>query len=101
MFPRAASVSAIPGHSSTPGKALGRIVPTANDEITFALTGAGRILGLDNGQPDSHESYQGQSRRAFHGLALVVVQSSGVPGTVTLSASSSALAAAKIGIDVS
>jgi beta-galactosidase len=79
----------------------GRVVPTANDEMAFALTGAGRILGLDNGQPDGHESYQGQSRRAFHGLALVVVQSSGVPGTVTLSASSSALTAAKIGIDVS
>ncbi len=77
----------------------GRVVPTANDEITFALTGAGRILGLDNGQPDSHESYQGQSRRAFHGLALVVLQSSGVPGPMTLSASSPALAPAKIEID--
>ncbi len=79
----------------------GRVVPTANDEITFALTGAGRILGLDNGQPDSHESYQGPSRRVFDGLALVVVQSSGVPGTLTLSASSPALAGAKMGIDVS
>ena len=54
----------------------------------FALTGAGRILGVDNGQPDSHESYQGPSRRAFNGLALVVLQSTGAPGTFTLSASS-------------
>ncbi len=67
----------------------GRVVPTANDEITFAVTGAGRILGVDNGQPDSHESYQGPSRKAFNGLALVVLQPTGAPGTVTLSASCS------------
>jgi beta-galactosidase len=78
----------------------GRVVPTANDEITFAVTGAGRILGLDNGQPDSHESYQGPSRKAFNGLALVVLQPTGVPGTVTLSASCSALSPAHVDIEV-
>jgi beta-galactosidase len=78
----------------------GRVVPTANDEITFTLTGAGRILGVDNGQPDSHESYQGPSRRAFHGLALVVVQANGNPGTVRLSASAPALAPAQLDIEV-
>jgi beta-galactosidase len=78
----------------------GRVVPTANDEITFTLTGAGRILGVDNGQPDSHESYQGPSRRAFHGLALVVVQANGDPGTVRLSASAPALAPAQLDVEV-
>ena len=78
----------------------GRVVPTANDEITFAVAGAGRILGVDNGQPDSHDSYQGPARRAFHGLALVVVQGTGVPGTVTLSASCPALSPAEVDIEV-
>jgi beta-galactosidase len=78
-----------------------RVVPTANDEITFALLGAGRILGVDNGRPDSHESYQQHRRKAFHGLALVVLQSTGVAGAVTLSASSPALAPAQIGIEIS
>jgi beta-galactosidase len=78
----------------------GRVVPTANDEITFAVAGAGRILGVDNGQPDSHESYQGPGRRAFHGLALVVLQGTGVPGTVTLSASCPALSPAQVDIEV-
>jgi beta-galactosidase len=81
--------------------AEGRVVPTANDEITFAVQGAGRILGVDNGQPDSHESYQGPSRRTFNGLALVVLQSTGTPGAITLSASSPALAPAQIEIEVS
>ena len=77
-----------------------RVVPTADGAITFTMQGAGRILGVDNGRPDSHESYQGNSRKAFHGLALVIVQPTGVPGTVTLSASSPALTPAQIGIEV-
>jgi beta-galactosidase len=78
----------------------GRVVPTANDEITFAVAGEGRILGVDNGQPDSHESYQGPTRRAFHGLALVVLQSTGVAGTFTLSASAPSLTTAHLDIEV-
>ena len=81
--------------------AKGRIVPTANNGITFTVQGAGRILGVDNGRPDSHESYQQHSREAFHGLALVVLQSTGVPGRATLSASSPALAPAQIEVEVS
>jgi beta-galactosidase len=77
-----------------------RVVPTADDQITFAIQGVGRILGVDNGQPDSHESYQGHNRKAFNGLALVVLQSTAVPGTVTLSASSGPLVPAQIGIEV-
>jgi beta-galactosidase len=80
--------------------AEGRVVPTADDQITFALQGAGRILGVDNGRPDSHESYQGNSRQAFHGLALVILQPIGIAGTATLSASFSGLAPAQIGIEV-
>jgi beta-galactosidase len=80
--------------------AAGRVVPTADDAITFTMQGAGRILGVDNGRPDSHESYQGNSRKVFHGLALVIVQPTGVPGTVTLSASAPFLDSAQIGIEV-
>ncbi len=79
--------------------AEGRVVPTADDEIMFALQGPGRILGVDNGRPDSHESYQGPSRRAFNGLALVIIQSAGSGGGLTLSASSPGLAPAQIGIE--
>jgi beta-galactosidase len=80
--------------------AQGRIVPTANNAITFALTGAGRILGVDNGQPDSHEPYKASSRRAFSGLALVLVQSNGRPGQITLSASSPSLTSSQIILEV-
>ena len=76
--------------------AQGRIVPTADNAITFSLTGTGRILGVDNGQPDSHEPYKADSRRAFNGLALVLVQSNGRPGQITLLASSPSLASSQL-----
>jgi len=74
----------------------GRVVPTADTEVVFALTGPGRILGLDNGQADSHESYQSDRRKAFAGRALVLVQSSGRPGQMQLTASSPSLTGASV-----
>jgi beta-galactosidase len=38
--------------------AEGRHVPTASQEITFEVTGAGRICGVGNGDPSSHEPDQ-------------------------------------------
>jgi beta-galactosidase len=35
--------------------AQGHLVPTAGQEITFALQGPGRIIGVGNGDPSSHE----------------------------------------------
>ncbi len=35
--------------------ARGRIVPNAENEVVFALEGPGRILGVGNGDPGSHE----------------------------------------------
>lgn len=54
--------------------AQGRCVPTADNAIAFAVEG-GRILGVGNGDPSSHESDKAPSRRLFNGLALVLVQS--------------------------
>jgi beta-galactosidase len=34
----------------------GRVVPTASNLITFELAGPGRILGVGNGDPSSHEA---------------------------------------------
>jgi beta-galactosidase len=76
----------------------GRVVPTADNEIVFALSGPGRILGLDNGQADSHESYQSDRRKAFAGRALALVQSNGQQGEMRLTASSASLTGASVTI---
>jgi beta-galactosidase len=81
--------------------AAGRVVPTANNAISFALEGDGRVIGVDNGRPDSHESYKGNQRSAFNGMALVLLQSSGRPGAMTLTASSPSLTSAQVRVEAS
>ena len=76
----------------------GLVVPDASNDIGFALSGVGRILAVDNGQPDSHEPYQSHQRKAFNGLALALLQSPTVQGEMTLSASSPGLAGASLKI---
>jgi beta-galactosidase len=56
---------------------------------------------MDNGQADSHESYQGDRRTAFAGRVLALVQSSGQPGEMRLTASSSSLTGASVTITAS
>jgi beta-galactosidase len=56
----------------------GRTCPHADHDLTFTLDGRARIIGLGNGDPNSHEPDQPQRgvgrRRVFHGLAQVLVQ---------------------------
>jgi beta-galactosidase len=76
----------------------GRVVPTAGNEVVFELSGPGRILGLDNGQADSHENYQSDRRKAFAGRALALVQSNEQPGIIQLSAASQGLTSSTVTI---
>ena len=73
-----------------------RVVPTAENEVVFQISGSGRILGLDSGKTDSHESYQGNRRNVFMGRALALVQSTGQPGEMRLTVSSSSLRGASV-----
>src|ERR1700733_13024093 len=69
----------------------GRVVPIANNEITFELEGEGNLIGIDSGDPASHEDYRSNRRRAFNGLALAIVQSGWKSGQVRLRANSPSL----------
>jgi beta-galactosidase len=48
--------------------ASGLVVPTADNAVTFRVTGTGKLIGVGNGDPSSHESDKGDTRRAFNGL---------------------------------
>lgn len=52
----------------------GRVVPDADNEISFTVEGAGSFLGTSNGNPGSHESDQASFRRAFHGMCQLLVR---------------------------
>ncbi|WP_428312886.1 beta-galactosidase GalA [Hydrocarboniphaga sp.] len=80
--------------------ARGRPVPTANLGVEFSIDN-GRIIGLGNGDPNSHEPEKGTLRSLFNGLAQVIVQSQpGGHGALRLSASAPGLRAAKLKIGV-
>jgi beta-galactosidase len=74
----------------------GVFVPSANPSITFTLSGPGKLVGLDNGDPTDTTSYKGTSRKAFNGKALAIVQSTGAAGDVTISATATGLTSVPI-----
>ncbi len=75
----------------------GLTVPRADDAVTFTVDGPGEIVATDNGDATSFESFQSPTRKAFNGLALVVVRAiPGKPGSITLHAQSGALKGATI-----
>jgi beta-galactosidase len=76
--------------------ANGNVVPDADNKINFTVAGSGFVAGVDNGDPTSHESFKDDSRNAFHGLALVVIQSNGTKGEVSITATSDDLKEAVI-----
>ena len=73
-------------------------VPYASNEIEFELKGNGKIAGVDNGDPVSHESFKTNHRKAFHGKCLVVIQSEEEAGEIYLTAISGNLKKASVKI---
>jgi len=75
----------------------GETVPRASNTVRFTLNGPGDIVGVDNGDATSFEPFQASQRRAYNGLALVIVRTrAGQAGTLTLTAQSDGLAPARV-----
>ena len=66
----------------------GNLCPWADNEVTFEVTGAGRNVGVDNGSPTSMERFKSDRRKAFYGKAMLIVQSDGKPGQISVKATS-------------
>ena len=62
----------------------GNLVPNADNLVKLELSGKGLLAGTDNGNPVSLESFQTPARRAFNGMCLAVIQSTGKPGNISL-----------------
>lgn len=63
--------------------------------MQFAVTGAGEIAAVDNGNAATIEPFQADHRKAFSGMALLVVRSrAGQTGRIHVTASSSGLTGA-------
>jgi beta-galactosidase len=79
--------------------AEGTVVPQADNLVKFQLTGEGSIAGVDNGSQVSHEPFKANYRKAFHGMALAIIQSKEQAGRITLKATAEGLAPASVVIE--
>lgn len=78
--------------------AQGRVVPTAGNKVTFALSGSAKLIGVGNGDPSCLEPDKANSRSAFNGLAQALVQAAHAAGEIVLTAESPALDSARIAL---
>lgn len=69
----------------------GREVPTAQNLIQFKIKGGGKIIGVGNGNPNSHELEKVNQRSLFNGLAQVIVQADEDTNAIELVASTEGL----------
>lgn len=79
----------------------GRSVPTADHLIEFEIFGDGKLIGVGNGDPNSHEADKAKSRSLYHGLAQAIIQSNeAASGHITITAKSKDLKSTSITIPV-
>lgn len=64
----------------------GVLIPDAKQLVKFSVTGPGFIAGVDNGDPVSHEPFKASQHTLMAGMALVIVQSKGNAGPITVTA---------------
>jgi beta-galactosidase len=74
----------------------GRVVPTADNFVSFEVSGAGHVAGVGNGNPSSHEPDKAAYRHAFNGKCLVIVGAGENAGDIHLTASAFGLKGAEL-----
>ncbi|HXY38824.1 MAG TPA: beta-galactosidase GalB [Vicinamibacteria bacterium] len=71
----------------------GNLVPGADNLVRFKVSGPATIAGVDNGNAATVEPFQADQRKAFSGMALLILRGrAGAPGAVQVTASAFGLA---------
>ncbi|SFH24689.1 glycoside hydrolase family 2 TIM barrel-domain containing protein [Pedobacter insulae] len=76
------------------------IVPYADNLVQFKIEGEGFIAGVDNGFQASLEPFKANHRKAYHGLALAIIQAKEKAGIIKLTATADGLKESEIIIKV-
>ncbi|KAK2611504.1 hypothetical protein N8I77_004838 [Diaporthe amygdali] len=76
----------------------GDVVPYANSSISFKVEGPSEIVATDNGDPADFTPFPSLERKAYSGLALAIVRSTG-PGKITITAASEGLTSGEASIE--
>ena len=67
--------------------------PVENDRsrVNVSVSGAGRLVGLDNGDSTDYDQYKGTSRRLFNGKLLAIIAAKDYAGEINVCVSSRGL----------
>ncbi len=74
-------------------------VENAMDYVEVLVEGAGRLLGLDNGDSTDYDAYKGNVRKLFNGRLLAVLGARTEAGEIKVTVNSKSLASAKLTIE--
>ena len=74
----------------------GNVQPNAEDRLLFNVEGPGVIAGVDNANLKDLDPYVGNTRKAWHGRALVVIKSTQTAGDIMLKVKSPGLPEANV-----
>jgi beta-galactosidase len=76
----------------------GNLCPFADNTVNFNISGRGFLRAVDNGNPASEEPFQANTRKAFFGKCMAIVQSKGKTGEIKIAANSPGLLGASVNI---
>ena len=74
----------------------GRIVPITDNDVTFKVSGAGRLIGTGNGDPTNQQPDRGSTRRAFGGYCMGLIQTEKQAGNIAVEVSAPGLTSASL-----
>ena len=77
----------------------GNPVDNANNRVRVEVTGAGRLVGLDNGDSTDFDQYKGFSRRLFNGKLMAILSATLEAGEVKIKVSSAGLESQSLTIE--
>ena len=69
----------------------GNVVENANNRVEVAVSGAGRLVGLDNGDSTDYDAYKGTSKRLFSGKLMAIIAAKLEAGKIEMEVSSPGL----------
>lgn len=69
----------------------GILVPDANNSIKFNIAGVGTLAGVGNGDRNSDEHFDANSRKVHGGKCLLIIRSTTTPGKIKIKATSKGL----------
>ena len=72
----------------------GRVVQTAKGEVTFDVSGAAKLIAVDNGNHSDNDLFTGNKRQLHNGFAMAILRSSQTAGEVKFNANVAGLKSA-------